>query len=164
MSQFYDFYLLLDNSGKIQNLHWSGTECRERHEASWQSCVGRDWDSLAGLQSSHGSGILSWKGIDFRWKREDFGSHSLCFLKKRFDREVYLEQALNLLNEGVQIYDENGNIVYFDAASKEMLDKGQGHPDRYLQRDNAGRPLSESGEERGNIVVKYVKLGDCVLC
>lgn len=72
MSQFYDFYLLLDNSGKIQNLHWSGTECRERHEASWQSCVGRDWDSLAGSQSSHGSGILSWKGIDFRWKRTVF--------------------------------------------------------------------------------------------
>ena len=122
MSQFYDFYLLLDNSGKIQKLHWSGTECRERHEASWQSCIGRDWDSLAGSQNSRESGILSWKGIDFRWKREDFGSHSLCFLKKRFDREVYLEQALNLLNEGVQIYDENGNIVYFDAASKEMLD------------------------------------------
>ncbi len=33
-----------------------------------------------------------------------------------------LEEALNQLNEGIQIYDADGRIVYFDPASKKLLE------------------------------------------
>lgn len=76
----------------------------------------------ASIGEAEESGIFKVNNeISYKCKLVDLSSNKkLLLLKIISNREYLLEQALNYMNDGIQIYDENANVVFFNDTSKKI--------------------------------------------
>lgn len=126
MTDFYDILLKLDSHSRIKEILWNNQDLKKRYEVLWNAYIGTVWTALNDFRRGDQTDIYYWRSIPFSFHMEQCGDgEQLCFFRQWKDRELYFEEALNLLNEGIQIYDEHGTILYFDNASKKLVGSEQ---------------------------------------
>lgn len=121
MSKFFDILLILEHETIISDMRWNSSEHQDRYELQLKSYIGRSVEELLGKPIRSLDSSFTWDGTSFSYHIELLDDKVLCFLKEKFDRAVYLEMALDILNDGTQVYDKKGNIIYFDKASKNLF-------------------------------------------
>ena len=128
MAKLYSFILVLDRDRVVREVRWNDPDLHKRYAAAWCKVVGQRWEALVAnlcadpqTQPPAQEGTLTYQGVPFTYRTEEFEVFSLCFLSPKYDRGDYLEAALDLLNQGVQVYDRDGRVIYFDAASKALV-------------------------------------------
>ncbi|MCQ4991646.1 hypothetical protein NE599_22135, partial [[Clostridium] symbiosum] len=88
----------------------------------WNEYIGRPMEELSDFRWDKKEGILAWHNEIFRCQEEKLErDNSLILLKKGISREQIYEKVLDTLDESIQIYDEHGNIIYFNSVCNEIV-------------------------------------------
>ena len=119
----YDILFTLDQSERFQSVAWGGKEVETLYQdlfANWvetHRSVCDAFDLPAGVEG----GQFTWEETLFFFQRLPAPDGNIYLLLKREDNRPYLlARALDQLTDGVQIYDKNACVVYFNRASRNI--------------------------------------------
>lgn len=117
----YDILFILDRSGRISSVAWGSQEAEDLYRDLFESWAAsrRDAETAFDLPPGRDSGRLQWEesAFLFQFLLAPEGRRYLM-LKREDDRPYLLARALDQIADGVQIYDRNACVVYFNRASR----------------------------------------------
>lgn len=123
MNAFYD--ICFTTNEQYQFLH---VQYRDIHIENTYAPLFKNWisyqrhiTSVFPIPEQGTSGEFTWDGDSFSYERMDAPNQGFYyFLVKQNHLEDLLIHALNLITEGIQIYDENGCALFFNQASRNL--------------------------------------------
>ena len=121
--QFYDSLFTLDSDGRFQNVAWGNEESEELYHLLFDSWVSRrrKASSVFPLPDGADSGSFLWDKDTFFFRILPAPDNQTYLFLAREDLSPYLfARALDQVSEGVQIYDKNACVIYFNKASREI--------------------------------------------
>lgn len=121
--QFYDILFTLDSDGRFQNVAWGNEESEELYHLLFDSWVSRrrKASSVFPLPDGADSGSFLWDKDTFFFRILPAPDNQTYLFLAREDLSPYLfARALDQVSEGVQIYDKNACVIYFNKASREI--------------------------------------------
>lgn len=117
----YDILFTLDRSGRISSVAWGSQEAEDLYRDLFESWAAsrRGAETAFDLPPGQDSGRLQWEesAFLFQFLPAPEGRRYLM-LKREDDRPYLLARALDQIADGVQIYDKNACVVYFNRASR----------------------------------------------
>lgn len=122
MSYIYDILFFLGEDERILEIRWKNPELRQCCASYWNTFTGKIWHSLPDLQIQTEDRLIYWKKKCFTYEKEEGqNGGSLLFLCQNPAAIHYYQEALQLLDEGVQIYDKDANVIYFNDITKKIV-------------------------------------------
>lgn len=119
----YDILFTLDLEGRFQAVSWGSREAEDLYRGLFESWAAsrRAADTAFALPEGKDSGQFQWEEsvFLFRLLPAPEGNRYLM-LKREDDRPYLLARALDQITDGVQIYDKNACVVYFNRASRSI--------------------------------------------
>ena len=106
----------------VKEIRWLNDTLKSMFSVIWDRYVG---SSLTGIfhdcDFAEESGEVSWEGNVFDYSSYDRpDGDRIIIMKEKTDREYLISQALDLVPEGIQIYDKNACAVHFNKRSREI--------------------------------------------
>jgi len=106
----------------VKEIRWLNDSLKSMFSVIWDRYVG---SSLTGIfhdcDFAEDFGEVSWEGNVFDYSSyERPGGDRIIIMKEETDREYLISQALDLVPEGIQIYDKNACAVHFNKRSREI--------------------------------------------
>lgn len=132
MSFLYDVSLHLNKEGVINRLCWKNSQVKQRYENIWKPYVGTILREIKEFTFNREKDILYWHHNMFRFQSEQIADEEIIFLKRGADREDILQGVLDTLDESIQIYDENGDIIYINRTGREIIGTEENMEGRHL--------------------------------
>ncbi|MFR1808232.1 MAG: sigma-54 interaction domain-containing protein [Pygmaiobacter massiliensis] len=118
---FYDVLLMLNSEKRIVSLRWKNDSFRNLYHLLFENWVtnNRKATSVFPLPSDRNSGTVVWDKETFQFQMlpAPHDSFYLLLSKKDYCKDLFV-QALDQISEGVQIYDKDACVVYFNKASR----------------------------------------------
>lgn len=111
-----DVVVLLKREGGVRSSVWCNkkiTQTPELIAAAYNS-------SIFGTIKGKDSGIFYWNEKAYIFQKIETDSGTALLLKEKNTTEERFRAALDHLGEGIQIYDEEANLVYINQASRKM--------------------------------------------
>ena len=117
----YDALLVLDGRGRILSVRWEEESLRRACADAWEACVGLTPEALFTPPPTAASGTFTWLDEEFFYAclHTDF-DRSYLLVRRGGGLEYLYQQALEHLDEGVQIYDRDACAVYFNKSSRRL--------------------------------------------
>lgn len=119
----YDVLFLLSENLEILQVKWGNPEAEELYHLLFHSWISRHRHitSVFPIKKDDLLGTFLWDDDLFLYERIPASqNHEYFFMKKKNQNEYLLEQALNYIQDGIQIYDRNACAVYFNTASRKI--------------------------------------------
>lgn len=121
--KFYDILFFLDQKQQLIGVEWGTSQAESMYHLLFSSWIHRKLrltDAFP-LKESDRSGEIIWDEDHFLYEKRDAPDQGFyLFLKKRDDREFLFAKSLELISDGVQIYDKNACAVYMNQASRHI--------------------------------------------
>ena len=117
----YDILFTLDPKGRFQSVSWGSQEAEGLYRDLFESWAAtqRAIDTAFSLPERAECGRFCWEETAFDFQFLPAPKDQRYLLLKREDNRPYLlARALDQIGDGVQIYDKNACVVYFNKASR----------------------------------------------
>ena len=117
----YDILLALDGERRIQEVSWGSEGLRELYSGLFEEWAtsGRGADDVFELPEGAEEGDFLWEENRFFFRFLAGPEGRTWLLLKQEDLRPYLlARSLDQITDGVQIYDRNACVVYFNRASR----------------------------------------------
>lgn len=122
MSSLYDVSLHLDTNNRVKKINWNNQRLQRKYEGFWNNVIGAVLTSAEDFSFDTRGGILRWHSEVFCCQKEEFeNGDAVLLLKEGTDRELLFKRVLDTLEESIQIYDENADIIYFNRMGREIV-------------------------------------------
>ena len=121
--KFYDVLFTLDSDGRLQNVLWGDQEAENLYRLLFESWVSRHRkaDSVFPIPEGKDSGSFLWDKDTFFFQMLPApGEHTYLLLAREDISQYLFARALDQVSEGVQIYDKNACVIYFNKASRQV--------------------------------------------
>ncbi|MGE5632352.1 MAG: sigma-54 interaction domain-containing protein [Caulobacteraceae bacterium] len=118
----YDILCFLDDDWIVRAFEFESILCKEAFYDIWQGYQDKKVNEFLKLDLDTAQGYTDWKGEIFQYSicKNRLGTGYILSLTKELDKLKIYEQAMDHFNEGVQIYDRNGYLIYLNEASKRI--------------------------------------------
>ena len=117
----YDILFTLDSVGRLSAVAWGSQEAEDLYRDLFESWTAsrRNAGTAFALPAGQDSGRLQWEEsvFYFQFLPAPDGRRYLM-LKQEDNRPYLLARALDQVTDGVQIYDKNACVVFFNRASR----------------------------------------------
>ena len=110
---------ITDQTQTIISVLWGSQVLKNKYGSVWTSFTGRVLDDVFPLHNKN-SGRFVFQMEDFSFQRLAAGENRLCIVSTSHNCEVLYEQALEHISLGVQIYDQDGHIIYLNENSRRI--------------------------------------------
>ena len=128
---FFDILITLDENRLMTGFELSGGELSEIYRRFLEGNMGKTPEEIFGKQGDEpdmrafqgkpAEGEITWRNDHFAWRCSSIsGRGYVLLLKRAADREFLLEGTLEQISQGIQIYDKNGNAVFFNTATRKI--------------------------------------------
>ncbi len=117
----YDILFTLDPEGRFLSVAWGSQEAEDLYRDLFESWAAahRKANTAFTLPNGEDSGQLQWEEASFFFQFLPVpDGNRYLMLKREDDRPYLLARALDQITDGVQIYDKNACVVYFNRASR----------------------------------------------
>ena len=117
----YDILFTLDAEGHFLHVAWGSAQAQELYGDLFEGWTQRRRavDTAFALPPGEECGKLLWEENVFYFQRLPAPAQGAYLMLKREDNRLYLlARALDQISDGVQIYDRNACVVYFNRASR----------------------------------------------
>lgn len=121
MQRIADIILWTDEDANVLKIVWACRRLEKIYSEKWSSFMGQKLTSIFQGEIDAGEGELCWEKEKFLYLRLKCAGGREAYLLKRADSKEYLyEEALNCIHEGIQIYDENGDVIFLNSCSRKI--------------------------------------------
>lgn len=123
MKLFYDVLFTTDHEFQLTQLEFGNSNMKETYHLLFKNWVDtrRHITSVFPITSSDTKGDFIWDEDQFYFKRLDASNGQYHYLLLHQDyMEDLFRNALDLINDGVQLYDQNGYALFFNRASRKI--------------------------------------------
>lgn len=123
MAEPYDFLFTLAAEGTVQSIQCSSDGLLLPMAEQRDTWIGLAPENIPGTRWELDSGLLIWDQIQFTVSRLEPvpGLHCLL-LRRQSYREKLLEGTLDMIPDGIQVYDTHGNIQFFNRGTLNLLE------------------------------------------
>lgn len=122
MADLYDISLLTDSEGRLLRIRWKNGELEKKYNSFWSKYSGRPLETLTEFSWNREEESVTWHNELFQYQTEELGEGRRLFLLKRgLSRRLLYEKVFDTLDESIQIYDEHGNILFFNSVAREIV-------------------------------------------
>lgn len=123
MDAIYDFLFTLAPDGTIQAVQCSSSALLLPMAQEKEAWIGLAPTDIPGTCWKLESGSLQWEQISFHVSRlEPIPGLQCLLLQRKNVRELLLEGTLDIIPDGIQIYDVNGKIQFFNRSTLNLLE------------------------------------------
>lgn len=123
MADLYDISLLTDSEGRLLRIRWGNGELEKKYNSFWSKYMGCQLETLTEFLWNREEESVTWHNELFRYQTEELEEGRRLFLLKRgLGRRLLYEKVFDTLDESIQIYDEHGNILYFNSVAREIIE------------------------------------------
>lgn len=123
MKLFYDILFTVDKNFRLLEVDFGDSHVSDTYTLLFKNWISekRSITSVFPLTPEQIQGDFSWDGDTFFFKRLAADHEGFYYLILRQDYlEELLINALNLVTDGIQIYDRSGCAVFFNSASRRL--------------------------------------------
>lgn len=123
MKSFYDICFTVNNQYQFLHVQYANPHIENTYTPLFKNWISynRHITSVFPITEADSCGEFTWDGDSFSYRKMDAPDHGFYyFLVRQNHLEDLLMQALNLMTDGVQIYDENGYALFFNRASRNL--------------------------------------------
>lgn len=114
-----DVVVYLDRTGTIETVEWRNRDLKKEWDMHPKNLDNRVFS--AALKEPFGE--LEWNHDHFFYERLPLEAGRSVLLLKRNDHELeMLRLALNYLDDGFQLYDQNARLMFINSASRKIAD------------------------------------------
>lgn len=118
----FDLVLTLDKEGCLKEIQWENERLEQLYGSLLSIRLGQSVRDLFHFSSEQPQGNFTWKNERFCYYSKITPEETLLFFKLSDDKEYLLSRALDLISEGIQVYDKNAYAVYFNSSSRRISD------------------------------------------
>ena len=123
MAEQYDFLLTLASDGTIERVQCSTQGLLLPMAPQCDSWVGLTPEAIPDTRWDLDAGSLLWSQIQFSATQlEPLPGLRCVMIQRQSLREKLLEGTLDIIPDGIQIYDINGNIQFFNRSTLNLLE------------------------------------------
>lgn len=123
MADLYDISLLTDSEGRLLRIRWGNGALEKKYNLFWSKYMGCQLETLTEFSWNREEESVTWHNELFRYQTEELEEGRRLFLLKRgLGRRLLYEKVFDTLDESIQIYDEHGNILYFNSVAREIIE------------------------------------------
>lgn len=118
----FDTIIQLDNKMNVKKVIWDNESLSDLYADIWDKYVGHDITGIFNdFSAVEPSGTCVWENNSFNYDLvRSNASTTLLYLKQKSEREYLMARALDLIDEGIQIYDRNSAVVYINKTSRRI--------------------------------------------
>lgn len=121
--KFYDILFLLDQNQSFSKVLWGSPQAQSLYRELFSSWIARKLKpaEVFSISEKEQSGSFIWDEDHFSYTK--LAAPDGCFyllLSKRNDREFLLARAMDLIPDGIQIYDKNAYSVFLNQPSRSI--------------------------------------------
>ncbi len=124
----YDLSIYLSQDGTIEKINWHNSKIHKRCMQLYHSTakddnafVGRRWSELKDVHVDQKNHLIRVYDKIFCYQQEPTDEGCILFLKEGGNKEIIFKKALDMLDESIQIYDRNGNIIFFNQMGRKVI-------------------------------------------
>lgn len=119
MAQLFDLVLSVDSvSGGIRDVEWRNPELACLYGAHWNNYRGRPLEELLPGVLGQEEGDCQWENERFCFERLNWGEVAFYCFKRQDGLAELLPAALDYVQDGIQLYDRNANMLYLNKTSR----------------------------------------------
>lgn len=123
MAERYDFVFTLASDGTIEHIQCSQSGSLLPMAQQRDTWIGLAPEDIPDTQWDLDSGLLLWSKIQFSVSKLEPLPGLFCLLLQRPSfREMLLEGTLDIIPDGIQVYDSNGAIQFFNRSTLDLLE------------------------------------------
>lgn len=151
-----DVMIQLKNGNVIDDISWFNENLRRLFEGIWARHIGLPLTTVfTGFDPGSPEGTLIWEENRFNYSLFGPEDAPAILMKQDLDREYFLKAALDLVDEGIQIYDKNAYAVFINDISRRISEipdtvtvEGRHLLDMYPLDDNVSTTLTSLRTQR----------------
>lgn len=114
----FDLTLTLDKQHILIRIEWDNPRLEQLYDNLLSSYISHPIEEIFTFSLLKPSGKFIWKSENFHYYVKESSNEIFLFIKRANDREYLLSCSLDLISEGIQIYDKNAYAVYFNRSSR----------------------------------------------
>lgn len=151
-----DVMIQLKSGNVIDDISWFNENLRRLFEGIWARRIGLPLTTVfTGFDPGSPEGTLIWEENRFNYSLFGPEDAPAILMKQDLDREYFLKAALDLVDEGIQIYDKNAYAVFINDISRRISEipdtvtvEGRHLLDMYPLDDNVSTTLTSLRTQR----------------
>lgn len=121
MQRIADMILRTDEDGNVLKIVWECRRLEKVYTEKWSGFTGQKISDVFQGETDAEEGTLYWEKEKFLYLRlKCTEGREVYLLKKAESKEFLYEEALNCIHEGIQIYDENGDVIFLNSCSRKI--------------------------------------------
>ncbi|MBR6473654.1 MAG: sigma 54-interacting transcriptional regulator [Firmicutes bacterium] len=116
-----DVIIKLRDENIIAGIKWYNENLRKLFDVIWRRRVGQPIsDVFSGFDPDSPEGSMIWEDNRFSYTTVGSKVSPTILMKLDLDKEYFLRAALDLVDEGIQIYDKNAYAVFINDISRRI--------------------------------------------
>lgn len=116
-----DVIIKLRDENVISGIKWFNENLSRLFENIWRRRIGQPIASVfTGFDPDSTTGTMIWEDNRFSYTIVGSKSSPTILMKQDLDREYFMKAALDLVDEGIQIYDKNAYAVFINDISRRI--------------------------------------------
>ncbi|MBO5994988.1 MAG: sigma 54-interacting transcriptional regulator [Firmicutes bacterium] len=151
-----DVIIKLKDENIIAGIKWFNENLQKLFESIWKRRIGQPLQNVfTGFDPDSTNGDMVWEDNHFIYTIVGSKVSPTILMKLDLDSEDFLKAALNLVDEGVQIYDKNAYAVFMNDRSRRISEipdnvsvEGRHLLDMYPLDENVSTTLTSLRTER----------------
>lgn len=118
----YNMIMFLNNENLVEHFECWDLSRENNERIVWSEYEGKKVDSFLDIDINTNTGYLFWKGMTLRYIKTSnvSGSGNILYMTSDTDNCKLLEEAFDCIKEGIQIYDQNGYLVFCNKFSEKI--------------------------------------------
>ncbi len=116
-----DVIIKLKDENIIAGMKWYNENLQKLFDVIWKRRIGQPiTDVFSGFDPDSMEGVMVWEENRFIYNIVGSKSSPTILMKQDIDSEYFLKAALDLVDEGIQIYDKNAYAVFINERSRRI--------------------------------------------
>ncbi len=116
-----DVIIKLKDENIIAGMKWYNENLQKLFDVIWKRRIGQPITNVfSGYDPDSTEGIMVWEENRFVYNIVGSRTSPTILMKQDVDSEYFLRAALNLVDEGIQIYDKNAYAVFMNDISRRI--------------------------------------------
>lgn len=117
-----EIILYIDSENRLKKIEWKNEALEMRYKSCWNEYIGISMDLLTEFRWSREEEMLYWYNEAFRSQTVELeDGKKLILLMQGISKDLLYEKVFDELDESIQIYDELGNIIYFNKLTRDII-------------------------------------------
>ena len=116
-----DVIIKLKDENIIAGMKWYNENLQKLFDVIWRRRIGQPITNVfSGYDPDSIEGVMVWEENRFAYNIVGSKASPTILMKQDVDSEYFLRAALNLVDEGIQIYDKNAYAVFMNDISRRI--------------------------------------------